>query len=218
MRGSLLRASTHPDHAGLLKVGYTERPAVERISEQFPSGLMTGKTELVESAMRADGSSFTDRDVHRHLKARGIKNVSHEVFRCTVEQVKAAVVAVRERTANVEDRTLSFDLRPEQREAVERTADYFEKAKTEQPGHTPHFLWNAKMRFGKTFTAYQLAKKMGWTNVLVLTFKPAVVHAWSEDLTRHIGVSRHKGMDVGLFDTALTEEDFKATFEALAEK
>jgi hypothetical protein len=179
-------ASTHPDHAGLLKVGYTERPAVERISEQFPSGLMTGKTELVESAMRADGSSFTDRDVHRHLKARGIKNVSHEVFRCTVAQVKAAIVAVRERTANVEDRTLSFGLRPEQREAVERTADYFEKAKTEQPGHTPHFLWNAKMRFGKTFAAYQLAKKMGWTKVLVLTFKPAVVHAWSEDLTRHI--------------------------------
>jgi len=179
-------ASTHPNHAGLLKVGYTERPAVERISEQFPSGLMTGKTELVESAMRADGSSFTDRDVHRHLKARGIKNVSHEVFRCTVEQVKAAVVAVRERTTNVEDRTLSFGLRPEQREAVAMTADYFARARTEQPGHTPHFLWNAKMRFGKTFAAYQLAKKMGWTKVLVLTFKPAVVHAWSEDLNRHI--------------------------------
>ena len=108
------------------------------------------------------------------------------MFRCTVEQVRAAVVAVRERTANVEDRTLSFGLRPEQREAVDMTADYFEKARTEQPGHTPHFLWNAKMRFGKTFAAYQLAKRMGWTKVLVLTFKPAVVHAWSEDLTRHI--------------------------------
>jgi hypothetical protein len=95
-------------------------------------------------------------------------------------------VAVRERTANVKDRTLSFGLRPEQREAVELTADYVEKAKTEQTGHTPHFLWNAKMRFGKTFTAYQLARKMGWTKVLVLTFKPAVMHAWSENLTRHI--------------------------------
>jgi hypothetical protein len=179
-------ASTHPDHAGLLKVGYTERPAVDRVSEQFPSGLMTGETKLIESAMRLDGSSFTDHDVHRHLKARGIKNVSYEVFRCTVDQVRAAVVAVRERMANVEDRTLSFGMRPEQREAVEMTADYFQKAKTEQRGHTPHFLWNAKMRFGKTFAAYQLAKKMGWKKVLVLTFKPAVVHAWSEDLQRHI--------------------------------
>lgn len=179
-------ASTHPDHAGLLKVGYTERSAVDRISEQFPSGLMTGETKLVESAMRADGSSFTDHDVHRHLKARGIKNISHEVFRCTVDQVRAAILAVRQRSANVEDRTLSFGLRPEQQDAVDRTADYFTQAKTEQPGHTPHFLWNAKMRFGKTFAAYQLAKSMGWTKVLVLTFKPAVVHAWSEDLARHI--------------------------------
>jgi len=146
-------ASTHSDHAGLLKVGYTERAVVDRISEQFPSGLMTGETKLVESAMRADGSSFSDKDVHRHLRARGIKNISHEVFRCTVDQVRAAVVAVRERSVNIEDRTQSFGLRPEQREAVDLTADYFRRAITEQPGHTPHFLWNAKMRFGKTFAS-----------------------------------------------------------------
>jgi len=180
-------ASTHPDHAGLLKVGYTERVAADRIAEQFPSGLNTAyRIELIEPAMRADGSSFTDHDVHRHLRARGIRNPSHEWFKCTVAQVRAAVVAVRERTANIEDRVLSFPMRPEQREAVEMAASYFRKAATEQRGHTPHFLWNAKMRFGKTFAAYQLAKTMGWKKVLVLTFKPAVVHAWSEDLNRHI--------------------------------
>ena len=90
--------------------------------------------------MRSDGSSLTDHDVHRHLRGKGIKNISHEWFQCTPAQVRAAVIAVRERTANVEDRTLSFGLRPEQREAVEMTADYFRKAHTEQPGHTPHFL------------------------------------------------------------------------------
>lgn len=179
-------ASTHPDHSGLLKVGYTERGAAERIAEQFPSGLDAYRIEMIEPAMRPDGSSFTDHEVHRHLRARGITNTTNEWFRCTVAQVRAAVLAVRERKANEEDRTLSFGLRPEQREAVERTADYFEKAKIEQPGHTPHFLWNAKMRFGKTFAAYQLAKRMGWKKVLVLTFKPAVVHAWSDDLIHHI--------------------------------
>ncbi len=179
-------ASTHPDHAGLLKVGYTERVAAERIAEQFPSGLNAYRIELIEPAMRSDGSSFTDHDVHRHLRAKGIKNPSHEWFKCTVDKVRAAVVAVRERTVNVEDRTLSFGLRPEQQNAVDMTADYFRKAKKEQQGRTPHFLWNAKMRFGKTFAAYQLAKRMGWTKVLVLTFKPAVVHAWAEDLQRHI--------------------------------
>ena len=179
-------ASTHPDHAGLLKVGYTERIAADRIAEQFPSGLNAYRIELIEPAMRSDGSGFTDHDVHRHLRAKGIKNPSHEWFKCTVAQVRAAVVAVRERNANVEDRILSFGLRPEQREAVEMTANYFRNAGAEQPGHTPHFLWNAKMRFGKTFAAYQLAKTMGWKKVLVLTFKPVVVHAWSEDLQRHI--------------------------------
>ena len=179
-------ASTHPDHAGLLKVGYTERAAADRIAEQFPAGLDAYRIELIEPAMRSDGSSFTDHDVHRCLRAKGIKNPSHEWFKCSVNKVRAAVVAVRERTANVEERTLSFSLRPEQREAVEMTEAYFCRAKKEDLTATPHFLWNAKMRFGKTFAAYQLAKAMGWTKVLVLTFKPAVVHAWSEDLRDHV--------------------------------
>ncbi|NQV93880.1 MAG: restriction endonuclease, partial [Sphingomonadales bacterium] len=58
--------------------------------------------------------------------------------------------------------------------------------KKENPEKTPHFLWNAKMRFGKTFAAYQLAKKMGWSKLLVLTFKPAVQNAWQEDLNGHL--------------------------------
>jgi UDP-N-acetylglucosamine transferase subunit ALG13 len=179
-------SSTHPAHAGLLKVGYTERSASARIAEQFPPGVNSYVIELIEPAMRSDGSSFTDRDVHRHLRSRGIQNTSHEWFRCTASQVRAAVIAVRERIANEDDRTLCFAMRPEQSEAVQLTAEYFQRALIEQPGQTPHFLWNAKMRFGKTFAAYQLAKKLGWKKVLVLTFKPAVVHAWSEDLTRHI--------------------------------
>ena len=42
------------------------------------------------------------------------------------------------------------------------------------------------MRFGKTFTTYQLAKKMGWTKILVLTFKPAVKTSWEQDLLTHV--------------------------------
>jgi hypothetical protein len=42
------------------------------------------------------------------------------------------------------------------------------------------------MRFGKTFAAYQLAKRMGWKRVLVLTYKPAVQAAWCDDLLRHV--------------------------------
>ena len=77
-------------------------------------------------------------------------------------------------------------MRPEQEDAVNKTIAYFKSFKKENKNKTPHFLWNAKMRFGKTFATYQLAKKMGWKKILVLTFKPAVQSAWEEDLKTHI--------------------------------
>jgi len=77
-------------------------------------------------------------------------------------------------------------MRPEQQEAVDKAIAYFDSFTQENSDKTPHFLWNAKMRFGKTFATYQLAKKMGWTKILVLTFKPAVQSAWQEDLESHI--------------------------------
>jgi hypothetical protein len=77
-------------------------------------------------------------------------------------------------------------MRPEQSAAVEKTAAYFSSFRTENHNKPPHFLWNAKMRFGKTFAAYQLAKKMNWRRVLVMTFKPAVQSAWESDLKQHV--------------------------------
>jgi hypothetical protein len=97
-----------------------------------------------------------------------------------------ALVAIKSGIKNEENRTLTFGMRPEQSVAVERTASYFESYIAENPGEIPHFLWNAKMRFGKTFTSYQLALRMGWSKILVLTFKPAVESAWDEDLRTHV--------------------------------
>jgi len=79
-------------------------------------------------------------------------------------------------------------MRPEQIEAVEKTIAYFNSWRMDENNQQrpPHFLWNCKMRFGKTFAAYQLAKRMDWQKVLVLTFKPAVQTAWEEDLKSHV--------------------------------
>src|SRR5699024_5305607 len=88
--------------------------------------------------------------------------------------------------ANVENRVNSFSMRPEQQEAVDKTAAYFQSAYAEDSTRYPKFLWNCKMRFGKTFASYQLAKRMGFKRILILTFKPAVVSAWQEDLNSHI--------------------------------
>ncbi|MEN9636268.1 MAG: hypothetical protein RL077_4672 [Verrucomicrobiota bacterium] len=180
---------TNPQYDGLLKVGYTAKSAQERVAKQYPT-LKPGKPPFVihieESAMRSDGTVFNDHDVHRYLRMTGIKNPDGEWFRCTVIEAKAAILAVKEGTLNEENRTLDFKMRPEQRQAVEKTIAYFKSARKERSKKAPHFLWNAKMRFGKTFAAYQLAKKMDWRKVLVLTFKPAVQSAWEEDLKCHI--------------------------------
>ena len=115
-------------------------------------------------------------------------NPEGEWFRCKIDQVKAAVVSVRTGQLNEENRSLDFTMRPEQKAAVEKTAAYFASWRREKGNQNkpPHFLWNAKMRFGKTFAAYQLAKRMEWRKVLVLTFKPAVQSAWQEDLKTHV--------------------------------
>ena len=180
---------TNPQYAGLLKVGYTTVDAQSRVAQQYPT-LRPGKPPyrivLEEAAMRNDGTVFTDHDVHRMLRLNGIKNPDGEWFRCTVAQVNAAIIAVRTGQLNEENRSLDFKMRPEQEAAAAKTAAYFKSFRKDNADKPPHFLWNAKMRFGKTFAAYQLALKMGWRKVLVLTFKPAVQSAWEEDLKCHV--------------------------------
>lgn len=180
---------TNPQYRGLLKIGFTNSNTQKRVAQQYPTlrpGARPYKILLEESAMRNDGSAFNDHDVHRYLRKQGISNPEGEWFRCGVKQVKAAVLAIKTGVISEYSRTLSFDMRPEQEEAVKKTISYFQSFKKENKNKTPHFLWNAKMRFGKTFTTYQLAKRMGWKKILVLTFKPAVQNAWAEDLLTHI--------------------------------
>jgi len=178
---------SNPQYRGLLKIGYTTKDIKERVAEQYPTlrpGPLPYRIVLEESAIRKDGTSFTDREVHRMLRINGIHNEKGEWFRCTVENVKAAINAVKEGQLFEEERSLCFSMRPEQEAAVEKTMQYFCAFRKEN-GKAPHFLWNCKMRFGKTFAAYQLAKRMGWKRILVLTFKPAVQSAWEEDIRCH---------------------------------
>lgn len=180
---------TNPQYKGLLKIGYTTIGVKARVDQQYPTlrpGKPPYKIVLEEPAMRSDGTSFTDRDVHQYLRMRGIKNEAGEWFACDLKAVRAAIIAVRNRELNEQNRCLDFKMRPEQAEAVRKTAAYFRSIRGTDPQKVPHFLWNAKMRFGKTFAAYQLAKHLGWKKILVLTFKPAVESAWEDDLRFHV--------------------------------
>ncbi len=175
-------------YAGCLKVGYTTKTVQARVAEQYPVNLpsQSHTIELDEIALREDGSFFTDHDVHRMLTRKQVQRKNGEWFVCDLAAVKAALLEVKTGKRHGDKRTFDFAMRPEQQAAVDKAIDYFESFSAENPDKTPHFLWNAKMRFGKTFATYQLAKKMGWKKVLILTFKPAVQNAWEEDLANHV--------------------------------
>lgn len=178
------------DHQGMLKIGYTTKTAQERIHEQLSVlGDVAYKIILDESAVKNDGNPFTDKHVHQILEKNGHNKIKNEWYACTVDVVQNAITALRTGKTTITERTQNFPMRPEQKQAVDKTVTYFQSIAQENTANqnkaTPHFLWNAKMRFGKTFTAYQLAKRMGWKKILVLTFKPAVHNAWQDDLNQH---------------------------------
>ncbi len=190
------------DHAGLLKIGQTSRSVKQRVSEQLRTAQIKNfKIELDEVAERDNGTIFTDHEVRSALVKAGFANPGGEWIKCTLKDVKAALVAIRAGKKFLSNRDLKFPMRNEQRAAVEKTHAYFHSIWKENMHGVPRFLWNAKMRFGKTFTAYQLAKKLGAKRVLVVTFKPAVEDAWQTDLESHVDFegwqyqSRNSGSD-----------------------
>lgn len=186
---------TVADHNGYIKIGYTDREDTEaRIKEQLHTAAIPFKVLFKETAMRSDGTCFTDKDVHRLLKHKGFRQLNegedrNEWFYCSEKEALETIEEVRTGIRFEGQRTWNFSMRKEQQTAVQMAKDYFEQAKKEDPDRPSKFLWNAKMRFGKTFATYQLAKSMDFKRILVLTFKPAVESAWQEDLSHHVDFS-----------------------------
>ena len=174
-------------HAGLLKIGQTMRDVKQRVAEQLKTANIKNYTiELDDAAERENGTTFTDHEVRAALARKGCTNTELEWMQCTVKDLKTVLTEMRTGQRLTSRRDLTFAMRREQADAVNKTHDYFHSIWKEDMHAVPRFLWNAKMRFGKTFTAYQLAKKLGAKRVLVVTFKPAVEDAWQADLESHV--------------------------------
>ena len=189
-------------HAGLLKVGQTTRDVQQRVAEQLRTAAIKNyRIELDESAERDDSTLFTDHEVRAALAKKGFEKDALEWMRCSVADVQTVLVELRTGQRFTGTHHLDFTMRREQAEAVNKTHAYFHSIWQEDMHAVPRFLWNAKMRFGKTFTAYQLARKLGAKRVLVVTFKPAVEDAWQTDLESHVDfdgwqyLSRSSGSD-----------------------
>lgn len=80
--------------------------------------------------------------------------------------------------------------RDEQKDAIKQARTHFEKKADYQK-----FLWNAKMRFGKTLCALKLAREMSESHrnnrrvkrVLIVTHRPVVNDSWKEDFNKIFG-------------------------------
>lgn len=171
---------------GCLKVGQTTQDVNVRIKQSQGVAQVPYVLEVNKLAERTDGTFFRDSAVRERLKQKGFENVELEWMRCTPADVLAAVKELQTGEFRKGTHHEDFKLRAEQVAAVKKTAEYFNSIWSENKKSVPRFLWNAKMRFGKTFTSYHLAKKLEAKKILVVTFKPAVEDAWQVDLESHV--------------------------------
>jgi hypothetical protein len=173
-------------YAGCLKVGQTTQDVNTRIIQSQGQSRFKYVLEVDEWAEKEDGTTFRDSAVRERLKQKGFENVELEWMRCTGKDVLAAIKELQSGQVHVGSHAEDFKMRSEQVAAVDKTLNYYKSILADDKKAVPRFLWNAKMRFGKTFASYQLAKKMDAKRVLVVTFKPAVEDAWQSDLESHI--------------------------------
>ncbi len=191
-------------HKGRLKIGgatlTSENPtqeaidaaAHERIKQQTKTADIAYELKFAELAIADNGTYFSDYDVHEILKRSGYnrraentKNSHSEWFEVSLEVAKNAIQAAkegREALTTVERTSAApqeFPFRPNQRDAIDKTTKAIKQ-------NRKHFLWNAKMRFGKTSAAMQVAKENEMKKVLIVTHRPSVSADWYDDFNRSL--------------------------------
>lgn len=177
-----------PEHDGWTKIGFTERDVDTRIKEQTHTVNIAYKKcwNMRAAYMTEPFGTFSDRDFHAYLKKLGIlREAGTEWFRIDAEAAKSDFVDFTQNhgiiTDNNAEAVIPYKLRDEQKQAVEKASEYF---RTHDNGE---FLWNAKPRFGKTLSAYDLCTQLNATNVLIVTNRPAIANSWYQDYETFFG-------------------------------
>lgn len=183
------------DGTSVLKIGETARGAAIRVAEQFPHTYNRTKQYKIEFEVSAwsevEYRMINDTEIHEQLLRDEYIQMGNETFIIDTEDALSYIHSIRNNIGLDLHRNQDFKPRPEQLEAVERTMRFF----IAESSANPKFLWNAKMRFGKTFTSYQLMKRMGLQKTLILTYKPAVRGSWQNDLRTHIDFAHYEFVD-----------------------
>lgn len=189
-------------HKGRLKIGSatlnSQNPTQEEIDQAAHARIrqQTGTADIdyfleyATLALTDDNQYLSDYTVHNVLKRSGYKRMSintenshSEWFKIDLATAKNAIQAAKQgRAALNSDELLSdipesIDFRPNQLSAIDATNRAIKKRRK-------RYLWNAKMRFGKTSTAMQVAKENGFKKVLIVTHRPSVHGDWHDDFKK----------------------------------
>lgn len=174
------------ENDGWIKIGYTEKRNVEdRIKQQtHTAGIITHTLWSEPAKFSETDDWFTDKLFHAYL--RKYKKIEQRTgtewffYNGSPEKSHADFDDFSNNERNQVKEELQYILRTEQEVAVNKTLEY---AKNHQGGK---FLWNAKPRFGKTLTTYDLARKLDASKVLIVTNRPAIANSWFDDFERFI--------------------------------
>lgn len=185
----MIYAYTTPEiarHDGWTKIGYTEQAVEKRLKQQAHTIDVIYHEEWKGNAVYDDGSGeiFSDKDFHVYLRKLGIENNrENEWFHIDGMESQKRFFEFRSNRGIVksEDAVLPYTLRKEQAKAVQQTEEYF------QSGKGKEYLWNAKPRFGKTLSVYELCKKLEAENILIVTNRPAIANSWYSDYAKFLG-------------------------------
>ena len=184
-----LYAYTTPEiarHDGWTKIGYTEQDVATRINQQTHTADILWNLEWHGNAVyEGTNEQFQDKEFHSYLRKCGYEQEAgknNEWFHITGKESKVKFYEFREtRGAGLDDVVIPYTLRNEQQLAVDMTVKY---AQTHPHGE---FLWNAKPRFGKTLSTYDLVQKLGAKTVLIVTNRPAIANSWFDDYKKFVG-------------------------------
>lgn len=171
-------------HNGWLKIGDTEQGVDKRIKQQTHTADVQFILEWKDIAMyRDDCTYFRDHDFHDYLtEYKGIERNDHtEWFKIDGQELRRCFEEFVSRDYQQKGLHYSYKLRKEQQNATEMTMAYLKEHNGEGK-----FLWNAKPRFGKTLTTYDLIRQMKAKNVLIVTNRPSIANSWYDDFEKYM--------------------------------
>ena len=198
-------------HQGLLKIGevFVDNEIAESKSSQelgkavravldarpYMQGVSYHIEHVECTTYDQDSKCYKADDVYRTLRAMDIPSKTLGKYKdpttgqtedadiwfaCTIFDIQDVICKIKQ-GKGAGHGVIKF--RPEQEKAIHDTVEYFQK-EFKDPNKGKHYLWNAKMRFGKTLSGLEVAKRCGYRSTLIITHRPVVDKGWHDDFAK----------------------------------